>query len=273
MSTRTIAPADKRHNACLPVFLRDVALMALTMISVLAHAQPAATADFLEQQKQYARVRTALKNKGSALDRKLTRQGLQRSNLNVLIVAYKAEAILEIYAKAPDAARYQKLDSYRICASSGKLGPKREAGDKQVPEGFYQMDRFNPASHYHLSLGINYPNAADKLKTRAADPGGDIFIHGNCVTIGCLPMTDKVIEEIYLVAVYARDSGQKGIPVYIFPFRMTEENMKKYGKAYRHEPDMRSFWRNLKQGHDQFIENGKALEIRVLENGDYGFGS
>jgi len=248
-----------------------VIVIALIMIPASVYALPTADTNFLEQQKQYARVRAALQNKEGALDRALAAHGLKRGDLNILVVAYKAEAILEIYAKASGETRYRKLVSYPICANSGRLGPKRQKGDRQVPEGFYQIDRFNPASSYHLSLGINYPNAADMLKTRAADPGGDIFIHGNCVTIGCLPMTDRVIEEIYLYAVYARNGGQKGIPVYVFPFRMTQENMKKYGTAYRNVPEMLVFWRNLKQGYDKFIESGKALEIRVLENGDYGF--
>lgn len=245
----------------------------LTMMPVSAIAQSDANMDFLSQQKQYARVRAAFQNKAGALDRTLAAHGLKAGDLNLLIVAYKAEAVLEIYAKASNAARYQKLISYPICAASGKLGPKRQAGDKQVPEGFYQIDRFNPTSSYHLSLGINYPNAADKLKTRATDPGGDIFIHGSCVTIGCLPMTDHVIEEIYLYAIYARNGGQKAIPVYVFPFRMSKENMKKYGAAYRKAPETIAFWRNLKQGHDKFIESNRPLKVRVLENGDYGFDS
>jgi len=228
---------------------------------------------FLGQQQQYARVRGALLRRTEALDRSLGAHGLKSDDLNILIVAYKSEAVLELYAKKPDAMRYRKLTSYPICASSGNPGPKRKKGDGQVPEGFYRIDRFNPASNYHLSLGINYPNAADRLKTHAADPGGDIFIHGSCVTIGCLPMTDAVIEEIYLYAVHARNSGQKAIPVYIFPFRMTQENMKKYETIYhKKQPEMLDFWHNLKKGYDKFIESGKELTVSVMKNGDYDFG-
>jgi murein L,D-transpeptidase YafK len=242
------------------------------MAPVLAHAGRDANVDFLGQQKQYARVREALRNKADALDRSLDAQGLKSSDLNILIIAYKSEAVLDIYAKKPDETRYKKLNSYPVCAASGKLGPKRKQGDKQVPEGFYRIDRFNPVSYYHLSLGIDYPNAADKRKTRAIDPGGDIFIHGSCVTIGCLPMTDAVIEEIYLYAVYARNNGQKAIPVYIFPFRMTRENMEKYATIHRGQPEMLAFWRNLKQGYDKFAESGEELTVKITGNGDYGFG-
>lgn len=250
------------------VFLPVVATL-MTAISVPAHAGM----NFLEQQKQYARVRGALLHRADVLERNLGAHGLKSTGLNILIVAYKSEAVLDVYAKAPDAVSYKQLASYPICAASGNLGPKRRQGDRQVPEGFYWIDRFNPVSNYHLSLGINYPNAADRLKTRAADPGGDVFIHGSCVTIGCLPMTDAVIEEIYLHAIYARNSGQKTIPVYIFPFRMTQENMEKYGAVYSKQPEQIVFWQNIKKGYDKFIENSEALLINVTKNGDYDFGS
>jgi len=253
------------------IFRVFLAIVFLAMASVSAYAGHNAGMDFLGQQKQYARIKQALRNKAEALERQLVAYGLKSTRLNILIVAYKSEAVLEIYAKKPDEKRYRKLASYPVCAASGLLGPKRKKGDRQVPEGFYRIDRFNPASNFHLSLGINYPNAADKLKTRAADPGGDIFIHGSCVTIGCLPMTDAVIEEIYLYAVHARNGGQQTIPVYIFPFRMTQENMEKYEAIYRNQPEMLAFWRNLRQGYDKFVESGEALTVRVTQNGDYDF--
>lgn len=269
---KILIPANRRTRLFAGFFaLCLIVFGVVKMMPISEEALPAAEMDFLGQQKQYARVRAALQNRLDALNRTLATHGLKPDDLNILIVAYKAEAVLEIYAKASGAARYEKLISYPICAASGNLGPKRQEGDKQVPEGFYRIDRFNPASNYHLSLGINYPNQADKLKTRAADPGGDIFIHGGCVTIGCLPMTDSVMEEIYLYAVYARNSGQETIPVYLFPFRLTAENMKKYAADYRAAPELPAFWRTLKQGYDRFIESGKALEMRVLESGDYGF--
>ncbi|MDR2207659.1 MAG: L,D-transpeptidase family protein [Azoarcus sp.] len=243
----------------------------MTMLPVSAHAGRNTETDFLRQQKQYSRVREALLLRADALERHLGAHGLKSTDLNILIVAYKSEAVLDIYAKASDTANYKKLASYPVCASSGNLGPKRSKGDGQVPEGFYRIDRFNPVSSYHLSLGINYPNAADRRNIRAVDPGGDIFIHGSCVTIGCLPMTDAVIEEIYLYAVYARSSGQKAIPVYIFPFRMTQENMEKYTAVYNKEPEKIAFWQNIKKGHDEFVKTKKTLTVNVTKNGNYKF--
>jgi murein L,D-transpeptidase YafK len=151
------------------------------------------------------------------------------------------------------------------------LGPKRRNGDRQVPEGFYHIDRFNPFSNFYLSLGINYPNPSDRKKSRAQRLGGDIFIHGSCVTIGCLPMTDDKIREIYLYAVHARNNGQTNIPVYIFPFRMTEGNFETYKQKYRQNQELIAFWTNLKTGFDKFERTKEALHISVNKDGNYDF--
>lgn len=142
-------------------------------------------------------------------------------------------------------------------------------GDLQVPEGFYYIDRFNPASSYYLSLGINYPNESDKKKSNASRLGGDIFIHGANVTIGCMPMTDDKIKEIYLYAVYAKDNGQNKIPVYIFPFQMTDRNFYYYKKYYNES--LINFWDNIKKGYDIFQNSKKELNIKIDSNGNYVF--
>src|SRR5690606_7945323 len=137
--------------------------------------------------------------------------------------------------------------SYPICARSGILGPKEKQGDGQVPEGFYYINRFNPVSNFHLSLGINYPNEADSRRNPKGNLGGDIFIHGSCVTIGCLPLTDNLIKEVYLLSIHAYANGQTKIPVYIFPFRMTDDQMMTYISQYSDNPSLVNFWKNLKQ--------------------------
>ena len=92
----------------------------------------------------------------------------------------------------------------------GHAGSQRRAGDGQVPEGFYHVNRFHPRSAYHLSLGLDYPSPHDILATGLADPGGDIFLHGSNVSEGCLPLTNAGIEEVYLLAVAARASQHRG---------------------------------------------------------------
>jgi len=214
------------------------------------------------------RVKTAYKEKKSIIEKKLKEKDLRLEDIHILFVAYKSEKQLDIYIKNKKDNQYKKLMSYDICASSGDLGPKRKSGDYQVPEGFYQIDRFNPASSYYLSLGVNYPNQSDKIKSTAKNLGGDIFIHGSCVTIGCMPMTDDKIKEIYIYALEAKNNGQTKIPVYIFPFKMTSENLKKYKSSYESHS---SFWNNLKLGYDKFHQNYKELSFNITKNGDYEF--
>lgn len=225
--------------------------------------------DFLSQQKRYKRVRKAIELKEQVVKTNLVSNSLTTSNVNLLIVAYKEEQILELYAKSKKDKTYSKIITYDICRSSGELGPKRKQGDYQVPEGFYHIDRFNPASNFYLSLGLNYPNRADKIKGTAANLGGDIFIHGSCVTIGCMPMTDDKIMEIYLYAIHAKNNGQSKIPVYSFPFKMTESNMKRYTGFYSRHKELVAFWENLKPGYDKFMECNTELKFSVDTKGNY----
>lgn len=225
--------------------------------------------DFLEDQKRYSRVRTAIKEKDELVKNNLKNNNIKLNELNILITAYKQEDILEIYAKNKTDKAYKKIETYNIVSKSGVLGPKRMEGDLQVPEGFYYIDRFNPASSYYLSLGINYPNDSDRKKSDKPRLGGDIFIHGSTVTIGCMPITDDKIKEIYLYAVYAKDSGQNKIPVYIFPFKMNDSNFDYYKKQYG--KSLIDFWSNIKEGHDIFQNTKKELNIKIDSNGNYIF--
>lgn len=101
------------------------------------------------------------------------------------------------------------IRSYAISLGFTPEGHKTEEGDGRTPEGLYFIDRKNPRSNFHLSLGISYPNRADLRRARAegVDPGGDIFIHGEQRlivdpslpdwTAGCIAVTNPEIEEIY----------------------------------------------------------------------------
>src|SRR6185295_14539267 len=84
-----------------------------------------------------------------------------------------------------------------------------------------RVTRFNPLSLFHLSLGLDYPNVADRAAGQPGGSlGGDIFIHGGCASVGCIPLGDQAIEEVYVAALDARARGQQSIPVHIFPRRL-----------------------------------------------------
>ena len=196
---------------------------------------------------------------------------LQSRNLtagdSVFMRAFKEEKLLEVWMKAADSDTFKFYRDFEICAASGKPGRKLKQGDYQVPEGFYHIDRFNPWSNFHLSLGINYPNDADRFFADKESPGGDIFIHGSCLSIGCLAMTDDYIKEIYLLCDWARKAGQKKIEVHIFPFKMSEEKIDK--RSFH--PEQKNHWNNLLKGYNYFEENHILPDIIVDNTGRYDF--
>lgn len=224
---------------------------------------------FKTEQLKFSRVKTAYVEKWNTVKGKLVKAGIDTSRFEIFIRAFKREAELEVWARSKN-ARYKLVETYSICSSSGELGPKRRQGDGQVPEGFYQVSVFNPISSYHLSLGINYPNKSDKIIAGNANPGGDIMIHGNCVTIGCIPLTDAKIKEVYIMAVEAHGGGQQNMPVHIFPSRLTEDQFT-WLKAKTGDGKMLAFWTNLREGY-LFFENKKSLpSITVDQSGKYIF--
>lgn len=187
----------------------------------------------------------------------------------IFLRAFKKEELLEVWMKAGGSDQFTHLTDYSICAASGVLGPKRKEGDMQVPEGIYNINHFNPQSNFHLSLGINYPNASDKVLSDPKHPGGAIYIHGNCVTIGCLPITDDKIKELYILAVEARNRGQEKIPIHIFPSRLDDAGMLELRALYANDPARISFWENLRMIYQDF-ESGKKLKaVKVNVKGGY----
>ncbi|MFQ6546936.1 L,D-transpeptidase family protein [Aestuariibius sp. 2305UL40-4] len=114
----------------------------------------------------------------------------------------------------------QILRSYEFELGFAPIGNKDQEGDGRTPEGTYFVDRRNPNSDFHLSIGINYPNEEDLAEAEAlgVDPGGDIFIHGtprrfrkqDDWTWGCIAVTNREMEEIYAMV-------QDGTQVNIFP--------------------------------------------------------
>jgi murein L,D-transpeptidase YafK len=162
------------------------------------------------------------------------------------------------------------VETFAVLTPSGKPGPKRREGDRQVPEGFYFIDRFNPKSSYHLSLGIDYPNASDRVRSDAKRPGSDIFIHGKDVTIGCLPLGDERIEELYIAAHEAKTAGQAKIPVHIFPARMSGEAWEKFrAEEASSDPELASFWAELQPGFEAFEKTKLLPVVEAAADGTY----
>lgn len=117
------------------------------------------------------------------------------------LVALKQERELEVWVGG-EKGPWTYLTTYPILAASGKLGPKRKEGDKQVPEGLYALTILNPQSAYHLSIKLDYPNATDiaNSKVPRKDIGSDIYLHGSNVSIGCIAIGNQPIEQVFAMA-------------------------------------------------------------------------
>ena len=228
-------------------------------------------AAFKAAQMKYERVKEAYADKEALVLARLKEKYIDKSTVNIFIRVFKKEMRLEVWARSSTQNAYLLLHNYEICAFSGDLGPKRAGGDGQVPEGFYTIDRYNPFSNFYLSLGVSYPNRSDRILGTKGNLGGDIFIHGSCVTIGCMPLTDDKIKELYILALEARAAGQVNIPVHIFPCVMNDEGMKMLQKEYAGSPAKLSFWNNIKKGYDLFEANKKLPKVSVLADGSYAF--
>ncbi|KIQ04125.1 ErfK/YbiS/YcfS/YnhG family protein [Agrobacterium tumefaciens] len=179
-------------------------------------------------------------------------------NAPIMIRIVKEESKLEIW-KARRDNRFEVIASYDICAWSGKLGPKVKEGDRQAPEGFYNLTpgHLNPNSNYYLAINTGFPNRYDQANGRN---GTNLMIHGACSSSGCYSMTDAQVLEIYGFARDAFKGGQKTVQLQALPFRMTAENMARHRKSEHYE-----FWKMLKVGYDNFEVTKRPPEVNVCE--------
>lgn len=241
--------------------LKFTSFVIALMLSIMVSGQT-----FKATQQKATRVKSAYSEKWDNLKSDLKKKGINE-NFELFMRVFKEDKIVEVWLKPKGEKEFKLFKTYAICASSGELGPKRKQGDGQVPEGFYSVAIFNPYSSYHLSLGLNYPNASDKI-VGTGNLGGDIMIHGSCVTIGCMPLTDTYIKEVYILCVEARNNGQQTIPVHVFPTKMDEKGM-----AFLTDTNSKhiDFWKNLQTGYDYFEQKKQLPKITVDKKGKYLF--
>ena len=233
-------------------------------------AQSAYQPSFAEYQRNFPRLNDILRKKEDTLRKQFHEKGLQWPAKYIYLRSFKYDSQLEVWVKDEKNAAFKHFKTYKVCAMAGTLGPKRMEGDYQVPEGFYYINEFNPRSVYHLSLGLNYPNASDRYLSDAIQPGGDIYIHGSCVTTGCIPITDIQIEELYVLATYAKSSGQDFIPVHIFPVKFDNKRSADYLNRYvRDFADYGQLATSLKEVYYYFEKHRKLPLIMVNNRGMY----
>jgi murein L,D-transpeptidase YafK len=185
--------------------------------------------------------------------------GLPEHVDSVYLRAFKEEKVVELWAGAAKGP-LTLVKTYPICAASGELGPKRKEGDLQVPEGLYEIVEFNPASNFHLSMKVSYPNASDRVRSDRKQPGGLIYVHGNCASIGCIAIEDGPIEEVFLIAQRARSRPR----IDIFPARLEPAWLAAHAAAPHS-----GLWAELAPAYASFEATKRPAAFTVDASGAY----
>lgn len=186
-------------------------------------------------------------------------------SFNIYLRVFKMEQVLEVWLKNNGDVKYQLFKTFPLCAVSGKLGTKKYNKDGQIPEGFYEIIRFNPNDKYkYLSLKINFPNAVDR--EIAEEPlTTNIFIHGTCETTGDIVLDKEDMEQLYILCVEARNR-KEAIYIDIYPCHFTKENeevLLKYPKKDK------KYWFNIRDAYLYFEENHWLPRINSNDKGQY----
>lgn len=207
------------------------------------------------------RARAAAARVRPALEAELATAGFALGK-PMFVRIIKEERVLELWLERD--GRYALFKPYPICTWSGELGPKLRQGDRQSPEGFYRvaLGQLNPASRYHLSFNLGYPNAYDRAHGRTGDY---LMVHGSCVSIGCYAIGDDAIEEVYTLLEASLRAGQRHVDVHVFPFRLGPDARERIDAS-----PWREFWHNLGEGYAAFEREGVPPAVAVSD-GRYVF--
>lgn len=236
-------------------------------ISLAGHSQNS----LMEVQKSSYKMTDVYNRMEDSIKKEFAKQKLNWPPHEMYVRSFKYDKQLEVWVKGDSSQHFRLFKTYKVCMQSGSMGPKRIEGDYQVPEGFYYINEFNPNSNYHLSLGLNYPNASDRILSDAQRPGNNIYIHGNCVSTGCIAIKDGPIEELYIIASNVKaHGGQEFIPVHVFPVRYNVRRSYDFLKAsIKNNLYLEEFNANIKKVFDHFEAKKQLPVIMVNKKGEY----
>jgi murein L,D-transpeptidase YafK len=241
----------------------------ITLLSFLILCSGMTSTSFREKQMSYTRVREAYAAKEKIVEKALAGYSISRDNLRIYLRAFKTEKKIELWAKNCSDSVFTLVKEFPICDLSGDVGAKRRSHDLQVPEGFYHIAALNPYSKYYLSMKVNYPNASDSVRGVRRHLGNNIFIHGSCISSGCLAVTDDRIRELYVYCVEAYNAGQEEITLTIFPARLNDATYSKLLSWYGKYKDDIKLWGDLKKSYDLFEKTRMQPTVRFLPDGTH----
>jgi murein L,D-transpeptidase YafK len=250
-----------------PVFFKHTIVF---LFAVLATHLLLAQSNFISLQNSTGNLFDVSNKVEDSLKKQFEEKKLQWPPNELYIRSFKYDRQLEVWVKGEDKETFKLFKSYRVCMQSGSMGPKRFEGDYQVPEGFYYINEFKTNTNYHLALGINYPNASDRILSDSLHPGNNIYIHGDCVSTGCIAISDAPIEELYVLASQAKINGQDFIPVHLFPVKYNIKRSLDYlARTTKGNQSLQKFSIRLKEAYDYFEANKKLPVVIVNKDGQY----
>jgi len=224
---------------------------------------------FRVKQMNCTRVRQAYADKEKIVNKALAEHSISHESLRIYLRVFKTEKIIELWAKNRSDSVFKLVRKFPICEVSGSVGPKRRSRDLQVPEGFYHISVLNPYSKYYLSMQVNYPNASDSIRGVRGRLGNEIFIHGECLSSGCIAITNDKIKELYVYCVEAFNSGQQEIGLTIFPAQLNDKTYLGLTTRYSKDKDKISLWADLKKSYDQFDQYREPSTVKFLRDGKH----
>jgi len=198
-------------------------------------------------------VEDVVKRYGPNADKRLksyfTEAKLTYPPKRLALVILKKERKVELWSLQDSKPKH--AHTYEILAASGMPGPKLREGDGQVPEGIYRIVSLNPNSQYHLSMKLDYPNDLDR-KRAAEDKrtrlGGDIFIHGEDVSIGCVAIGNPAIEELFTLVATV---GRQNVEVIIAPHDFRKQKADVFPLRY-HPSWLKELYSNIQRELSRF---------------------
>ena len=206
----------------------------------------------------------------------LREHGLRPSGLDIYLQVYKLEQEVLVWVR-PTArdTPYVLLKTFGVTGStftyplSGSpqmAGPKTQQGDLKVPEGCYQLTWQNEWSDFYLGYLLSYPNQGDSVRRQywreGRRSGGAIVLHGGSATVGCIPVGNSGIEELYLLLSRNWRQGQRHGVIHLFPFRFWEpENEVVLQRYSASRPELAEFWGSLRAVSDYFQEHRHLPQI------------
>ncbi len=237
---------------------------------------------------------------GKSMKAKCDSIGVKYPPKFVLFRSFKLEKEFEIWVGDTQKDSLKLLAILPVCAVDNQPSPKLQRGDGKTPEGFYNCDLLYGSSYSFMWINLNrdkisnfgnvgngcssfkictdYPHSIDRRRTQknvgnSTSTGGEICIHGNCVTAGCISFENENFLPVFLAASHHNKTAYGKIKIHIFPFRFTEENKTYFSKnAYSEmkKDDLIKFWDELEKGYNLFEKTRKALNVSYSgENYNY----